>query len=115
MRRVRRIAPHTTMRKVTAFIAALLLTFSQQVALTHAAWHAHHSQTAPQQGDDGKSLQGELCALHGAFTQVLGGLHTASAHVPLLHDLTAALAPRWAGCVSLARCVPLSRGPPTYS
>ena len=62
-----------TKRRFTAFFCVFLLLFAQQAALTHAAWHAHHehASTSRAAAHDG-SLQGELCALHGPFTQVLG-------------------------------------------
>jgi hypothetical protein len=89
-----------------------LLLFAQQVAVTHAAWHAHGKPPAQQENKGKGSFQGGLCSLHAAFSQVLGGVQA----TPLQHSAQDGTAERIAQRPNLCHVVealtPLSRGPP---
>jgi hypothetical protein len=60
-------------RSILQFICVLGLLFAQQGAFTHAIWHVHGTAARQHHGDQKSSAQGDLCKLHGLFTQVAGG------------------------------------------
>jgi hypothetical protein len=93
----------------------LLLLIAQQSAFTHAAWHAREHAPAPEKHHDDVSLQGELCALHGAFSQVLGGLQTPAVHRLASPGAAETCAHRSGAPVTLDLLLPHSRGPPVLS
>lgn len=107
--------PRTAILKRTLLtvLYALLLMTAQQSALTHAAWHAGGEAPAHQ---DGKGTAPDnLCDLHHACAQVLGGVQGAlppcTVYTPT-HVLTAAPSLPGGAARFLA---PLCRGPPRYS
>jgi hypothetical protein len=104
-----------TKRGFTHFVSIFFLLFAQQGAFVHAAWHAR--QQAPvQHQDQGKaSFQGDLCGLHGAFSQVLGGVQPTAVHHSVPQRIDKAIAHRPGACVVLELHVPHSRGPPLLS
>jgi hypothetical protein len=105
-----------TRHRVTHLICIFLLLFAQQSAFTHAAWHhAHEHSPAHHQDQDDASFQGELCGLHGAFSQVLGGVQTAVVHHLLPQRIAGTIAHRPGACIVPELHVPLSRGPPVLS
>jgi hypothetical protein len=67
-------------RSILQFVCILGLLFAQQGALMHAIWHVHGTAAQPHDGDQKQSAQGDLCKLHGLFTQVVGG-----APAPVVH------------------------------
>jgi hypothetical protein len=99
-----------TGRYAIRLLCIFVLLFAQQAAYTHAAWHAGE-QTQHRSKQDA-TLQDSLCALHGALSQVLGGIHGTPA---------AAAEACIACCVNEGRCnapfvallhSPPARGPP---
>ena len=104
-----------TRRSFTRFIYIFVLLFAQQNAFTHAAWHAQEHPPAHHEGDGDASFQGGLCGLHGAFTQVLGGVQTAEKHHPCTQIDAETIEHRPDAQVTLELHVPLSRGPPVLS
>jgi hypothetical protein len=104
-----------TTRSFKAFIYVFLLLFAQQVALTHAAWHAREHTPAHQTGKGDASLQGDLCGLHGAFSQVLGGAQTGAVQLAIPLGVADAIPPYSGLYVALRLHAPLSRGPPVFS
>jgi hypothetical protein len=116
MARTTTLALPMTKRRFTAFFCVFLLLFAQQAALTHAAWHAQlEHESHPAQQHDDASLQGELCALHGAFTQVLGGVHSDAARVEAPIAVVNAIAGPTDRGISITLRAPRSRGPPRFS
>lgn len=104
------------MKRAFVHLACLfLLLFAQQSALTHAAWHATHKLPPVQQDGNGKgSFQSGLCNLHVAFSQVLGGVHTAPLGPPAPEDFV-----EQGERLEYSRCVEvrlpfLSRAPPVH-
>jgi len=95
-----------------------LLLFSQQAALTHVSWHAHHDvgglahQPYGASDKPGQPSESQLCAFHLAFGQVLGGLGSDA----LTPAVLALEAERWVidgrSCGYLASFPPQSRDPP---
>lgn len=118
-------------RRYFPTLCVLLLLFAQQVALSHAAWHAlghapgavhahdhtdghagHHGDPQHHHPEPLSDGQAHLCEFDAVFGQVLGGVHGVYA-LPLVADLPASIAT----CVFNPRlgseAVPaLSRGPP---
>ena len=99
-----------TGRYAIRLLCIFVLLFAQQAAYTHAAWHA--GEQAQHQSKQDASLQDQLCALHGALSQVLGGIHDTP---------SAAVESFIAACVTECRCnarltapfhLPPARGPP---
>jgi hypothetical protein len=90
----------------------LLLLFAQQVALTHAAWHAHGQPPVQHDSKDKASFQGGLCDLHVAFSQVLGGVQAAPVHHSVRIGVAERIAQRPHLCGFVETLTPLSRGPP---
>jgi len=104
-----------TRRRFTQFIYIFLLLFAQQSAFTHAVWHAQEHSPAHHEDNGDTSFQGELCGLHGAFTQVLGGVQPAEKHPPPTQVDAETIEHRSGAQVTLELHVPLSRGPPVLS
>ena len=94
------------------FVWIFLLLFAQQSALTHAAWHAHGQPPAQHDSNDPISFQGDLCGLHAAFSQVLGGVQTNSVHHTARDSVAERIAHRPRLCGFVEALIPLSRGPP---
>lgn len=102
-------------RRFIPFVYVFLLLFSQQVAYTHAAWHAHEQALSHQHDEGDASLQGDLCGLHGAFSQVLGDVQADAIQFTVPPGVAEAM-PHYADLfVALKRYAPLSRGPPRLS
>lgn len=95
------------------FCVALLL--AQQGAFMHAAWHAHEDFSAHHQEQSDASLQGELCGLHGVFSQVLGGVEPGALHHAVPQAIAEAVAYRPAIQPVFDLLAPFSRGPPVFS
>jgi hypothetical protein len=89
-----------------------LLLFAQQVAVTHAAWHAHGKSPAQQENKGKVSFQGGLCSLHAAFSQVLGGVQSTPAQHSVQDGIAERVAQRPGLCHIVAALTPPSRGPP---
>lgn len=104
-----------TKRRLTQFLCVFLLLFAQQVAITHAVWHAHAHPPTQHEDQDGASFQGGLCGLHGALSQVLGGVQAAAPHLALARENTGAVVYPVRACIVLELHVPPSRGPPVLS
>jgi hypothetical protein len=93
----------------------LLLLFAQQAALTHGAMHTPKQAPAERgAGDNGKAAShGGICALHGAFAQVLGGMQTPASLNPEWIGLVAEPVIRALGAARTAQLLtPPSHGPP---
>ena len=99
-------------RRFTPLVYVFLLLFAQQSAFTHAVWHAQAHPPAHYQDNSDASFQGELCGLHGAFTQVLGGVQPADKYPPRRQIDDETIEHRSGACVTLELHVPLCRGPP---
>ena len=104
-----------TKRRFTHFVSIMLLLFAQQSAFVHAAWHARQQSPAQHQDQGKASFQGDLCRLHGAFSQVLGGVQATATHHYVSQRIDETIAHRPGACVVLELHVPLSRGPPVLS
>jgi len=104
-----------TRRRYTQFIYIFLLLFAQQSAFTHAVWHAREPAPAHHEDHDDTSFQGGLCGLHGAFTQVLGGVQAAEWRHPRPRIVAGTIEHRCCARVTLALHLPLPRGPPVLS
>jgi hypothetical protein len=99
-------------KRALQLACVFLLLFAQQAAVTHAVWHAQ-APASQQQDTKGKAaFQGGLCDLHGVFTQVLGGVHSACAPTPHAPALNAHIVHRPPSWVAARHLIPLSRGPP---
>jgi len=100
-------------RFLLRWVCVFLLLFAQQVALTHAASHIHGSSPTHQGDGKGKvSFQGGLCGLHGAFSQVLGGVQI-SPMVSLAQDCVAERVAQQPGLYrAVESLTPPSRAPP---
>ena len=112
------------------YLCILLLLFAQQVALSHAAWHAlghvpgdAHAHADGHSGHDGdhqhhpdepsNGSQAHLCEFDAVFGQVLGGVPGACA-LPLVADLPASIASYVFNPRLGTEVVPaISRGPPS--
>ncbi|OGA11044.1 MAG: hypothetical protein A2W68_12610 [Betaproteobacteria bacterium RIFCSPLOWO2_02_64_14] len=104
-----------TRRRFTQFIYIFLLLFAQQNAFTHAVWHAREQPPAHHEDQGDASFQGKLCGLHGALSQVLGGVQAAEAHDANSQGVAEPIVHRSSAQVFLELRVPLSRGPPVLS
>jgi hypothetical protein len=101
-------------RKLVQFVCVFMLLFTQQVALTHATWHAHGA--APAEHGKGKpTLQGDLCSLHGLFSQVLGGAPAAVFHADADDVAVAEAAQLETHCIVARLNRPRSRSPPSLA
>lgn len=99
-----------------AILYVALLLFAQHGAFMHAAWHAaEHSPTHHEQKSDQSLLHGQLCGLHGIFSQVLGGLQATRLLELVSHYVSAAPETQQYVFIPLRTLVPYSRGPPAYS
>lgn len=102
--------------RFTSILCVLLLLFAQHSAFAHAAFHAHGDQAPAHEEDQSdKSFQSTLCALHGAFGQVLGGVEPDIQHNPAFRCALECTAHLAAAPVFPEPHVPLSRGPPSFS
>jgi hypothetical protein len=102
-------------RSVLQFICTLCLLFAQQAAFTHALWHAHEPSVQRHDRHDNSSAHGELCKLHGLFTQVVGGAPGTIVQL-VLEDALNEQSPHVASAVlSTSLLTPRSRGPPRLS
>jgi hypothetical protein len=104
-----------TRRRFTQFIYIFLLLFAQQSAFTHAVWHAREKPPAHHEDQGDTSFQGKLCGLHGALSQVLGGVQAVEIHHAIPAAIAEPIAQRSGARVVLELLVPLSRGPPVLS
>lgn len=102
-------------RFAPAIVYAFLLLFAQQSAFMHAAWHASDHAPAQHKNNGDASFQGKLCGLHGAFSQVLGGVQPSVAQQPLARCANEVLDDPPRAVIVPELHVPLSRGPPSYS
>ena len=80
-------------RRIFHYLCVFLLLFAQQIAISHATWHAlpysggdqahqdqaHDHQYESDADSSTQSTQSNLCAFDLAFGQVLGGVHGAGA------------------------------------
>jgi len=103
-----------TKRRFTQLVYVLLLLFAQQVAYTHAAWHARENAPVHQPAKGDASLQGDLCGLHGTFSQVLGGVQPGTFHLSGAQGVGEAILPHFRPCNGRRLQVPLPRGPPVF-
>jgi len=94
------------------FVWIFLLLFAQQSAFTHAAWHAHGQPPAHHDSSDRASFQGDLCGLHVAFSEVLGGVQATPVHHSVRDGVAERIAQRPRLCGFVETLTPLSRGPP---
>jgi hypothetical protein len=102
-------------RSALQFICIVCLLFAQQAAFTHALWHTHEPSVRSHTGHDRPSAQGDLCKLHGLFSQVLGTAPGTTFHVAIgnaLNEQSAHLSPPVPSSSPLR---PRSRGPPRLS
>jgi hypothetical protein len=102
-------------RKILQFVCAFCLLFAQQGALTHAVWHARGDAPVQQDSKHKSSLHGDLCNLHGLFTQVVGGASTTVFHVPAPDAVHVHALELQYLCISARLPAPRSRGPPLLS
>ncbi len=102
-------------RLATAIACAFLLLFAQQSAFMHAAWHAGDHGATHHKNKGDASFQGKLCGLHGAFSQVVGGVQPGTVQQPFLRCAVVATDYRPNALVVPELHVPLSRGPPSLS
>lgn len=102
-------------RRFISFAWIFLLLFAQQSAITHAVWHASDHGPAQHKNKGDASYQGKLCGLHGAFSQVVGGVQPSAAQEPLPQCAAQTIEYRPGPLVVPELHVPLSRGPPLLS
>jgi len=103
-------------RSVLQLFCIVCLLLGQQAAFTHASWHAHE-QSLRQHGNHHKqpSTQGDLCKLHGVFTQLVGTAPGSIVHFALTDALDERSTHRPTLAVSAGALTPRSRGPPRLS
>ena len=89
-----------------------VLLFSQQVALAHLASHAQGKPPVQHDSKGKASLQGDLCGLHGAFVQVLGGVGPAALIHSVRHCIVEHVAQQPRSHGTAEALSPPSRGPP---
>jgi hypothetical protein len=104
-----------TQRRSISLVYVFLLLFAQQSAFTHAAWHALGHPQQHQQDKGKASFQGDLCALHSAFSEVLGGVQAGAIPLDVSQGVAEAIPYRSRPSVVLQTHLPLSRGPPVSS
>ena len=102
-------------RSLLQVICVLCLLFSQQAAFTHATWHAHEQSLRQHGGHHKPSAHGELCKLHGLFSQVLGTAPGTIVHIALADALGEQIAQLALAIVTATPITARSRGPPSLS
>ena len=114
-----RVSGFVVKRLFLPLLCAVLLGLAQFGALTHAVWHAHApglitTAAAQQHGHDqpAQRAQGDLCAFHAVFGQVLGGAASAPSQL-VVGDANVAFVPDYHHPRRDRDVVPaVSRGPP---
>ena len=101
------------MKRVYFHLACVfLLLFSQQIALAHLASHAQGKPPVQHDSKGKTSFQGDLCGLHGAFAQVLGGVGPTAPIHSLRHCIAQHVTQQPRSHSTAETLSPPSRGPP---
>jgi hypothetical protein len=102
-------------RSILQFICVVCLLFAQQGAFTHAIWHAHGPSAQQHDSQHKPSADGDLCKLHGLFTQVVGTAPGTTVYVASEDALTEHSVDDPQLSRTTKPLTPRSRGPPRLS